>query len=157
MTNLLPALTLGAISGMRSMMALAFVSDRAEDEKDHDPNPNPALTFLTEPRTVALLKIAAMGELLVDKLPFAPARTDVAPLLGRMVMGGLVGAAISKDKWLQGGAVGAVGALVTAYTAYHIRKSLHDQQHIPDVILGVAEDALVVKATNTLVEHYDFA
>ena len=157
MTNLLPALGLGAVSGMRSMMALAFFSDHAEDKKDRNAAANPALNFLRSPRTAALLKIAAGGEILMDKLPFMPARTDAAPLIGRVVIGGLVGAAVSKDKWVQGGVVGALGALVTTYAMYYIRKSLHDEQHIPDVILGVAEDALVVKAANTIVEHYDVA
>jgi len=157
MTNLLPALGLGAVSGMRSMVALAFFSDRAEDKKGHDYASNPALNFLRSPRTVAFLKIAAGGEMLMDKLPFMPARTDAAPLLGRVVIGGLVGAAVSKDKWMQGSVVGALGALVTTYVMYYIRKTLHEEQHIPDVILGVAEDALVVKAANTIVEYYDVA
>jgi len=156
MTNLLPAFGLGAISGMRSMMALAFFSDHAEDE-NHGSKANPALNFLRSPRTVALLKIAAGGEILMDKLPFTPARTDAAPLIGRMVMGGIAGAAVSKKQWMQGAVVGALGALVTTYAMYHLRKSLHDDQHIPDVILGVAEDALVVTAANTIVEHYDVA
>jgi uncharacterized membrane protein len=153
--NLLPALGLGAVTGMRSMMGLAFFSDRAEEDKtNHD---NPAMQFLSSPRTAALLKIFAMGEVLMDKLPFTPDRTDAAPLIGRVVLGGLVGAAVSKDNWIQGGAVGAIGALAATYAAHYIRKSLHDEQHIPDVLLGVAEDALVVGAANSIVEHYELA
>src|SRR5262249_52404157 len=101
--NLLPAFGLGAITGMRSMMALAFVSDHAEKEKHH--NDNPALHFLTLPQTATALKVMAAGEVVVDKMPFTPNRTDAAPLIGRVILGGLVGAAISKDKWIQGGAV----------------------------------------------------
>ena len=37
--NLLPAFGLGAMTGMRSMMALAFVSDHAEKEKRQKANP----------------------------------------------------------------------------------------------------------------------
>ena len=153
--NLFPAFGLGAITGMRSMMALAFVSDHAEKEKHR--NDNPALNFLTHPQTVNALKVMAAGEVIMDKMPFTPNRTDAAPLIGRVVLGGLVGAAISKDKWIQGGLVGALGALLATYTAYYIRKTLHDNQHIPNVVLGVAEDAFVAKAANTLVERYELA
>lgn len=155
MTNLLPALGLGAVTGMRSMMALAFFSDRAEEDKGE--RDNPALNFLRTPRTVALLKIFAAGEVIMDKMPFTPARTDLAPLMGRVVLGGLVGAAVSKDKWIQGGVVGALGALAASYVAYYIRKSLHDEQHIPDLLLGMAEDALVAKTANSIVAHYEIA
>jgi len=132
--NLLPALGLGAVTGMRSMMGLAFFSDRAEEDKtNHD---NPAMQFLSSPRTAALLKIFAMGEVLMDKLPFTPDRTDAAPLIGRVVLGGLVGAAVSKDNWIQGGAVGAIGALAATYAAHYISKSLHDYMIYGPVYVG---------------------
>ena len=152
--NLFPAFGLGAITGMRSMMALAFVSDQAKKEKHR--NDNPALNFLTQPQVTTALKAMAAGEVIMDKMPFTPNRTDAAPLIGRLVLGGLVGAAISKDKWIQGGVVGALGALLATYTAFYIRKTLHDR-HIPNVVLGVAEDAIVAKAADTLVERYELA
>jgi uncharacterized membrane protein len=150
--NLLPAFGLGAVTGIRSMMGLAFFSDHADEMKDES---NPALDFLKRPRVAALLKIMAAGEVVMDKLPFIPARTEVAPLIGRIVIGGLVGAAISKEKWIQGGAVGAVGALASTYAITYLRKTLHDDRHIPDVVLGVAEDALVVKASDAIVAQYE--
>jgi uncharacterized membrane protein len=153
--NLLPALGLGAVTGMRSMVALAFLSDRAEETKSRQDNP--ALNFLKTPHTAALLKIMAAGEVLMDKLPTTPDRTDVAPLIGRLVLGGLVGAAVSKDNWIQGGAVGAIGALATTYAAHYVRKSLHDEQQIPDVVLGVVEDTIAATAANSIVEHYEIA
>ena len=153
--NLFPAFGLGAMTGMRSMMALAFVSDHAEKEKRQ--KANPALHILTLPQTVTALKFMAAGEVIMDKTPFAPNRTDAVPLIGRLVLGGLVGAAVSKDKWIQGGAVGALGALAATYAAYYIRKTLHDDQHIPNVLLGVAADAIVAQAANRMVEHYQVA
>ena len=150
--NLIPAFGLGAVTGIRSMMGLAFFSDHADEMKDES---NPALDFLKRPRVAALLKIMAAGEVVMDKLPFIPARTEAAPLIGRVVMGGLVGAAISKDKWIQGGVVGAGGALGATYAITYLRKILHDDRHIPNVVLGIAEDALVVKAADAIVSNYE--
>src|SRR5258705_11768734 len=119
--NLLPAYVLCYVTGILIMMPLALFSNRAEEEKRQ--KDNPALNFLTKPQTVEILKVLAAGEVIMDKMPFAPDRTDALPLIGRLVLGGLVGAAVSKDKCIQGGAVGALGALVATYAAYCIRKT----------------------------------
>jgi uncharacterized membrane protein len=86
-----------------------------------------------------------------------PARTDLVPLMGRAALGALVGAAVSKDKWIQGGVVGAIGAMASAYAAYHIRKALHDDRHIPNVVLGMVEDAIVLKAADAIVQQYEMS
>lgn len=148
----LPAFGLGLVTGLRSMMGLAFFSDRAEDKAVHK-NDNPALALLKRPETAAALKFMAAGELLMDKMPFAPARTEVAPLMGRVVVGAFVGAAISKKEWIQGAAVGAAGALVSTYVAYVIRKTLHEEAHIPNIVLGVVEDVIVVNAANRIMNE----
>ncbi len=155
--NLLPAFGLGAVTGIRSMMGLAFFSDHAKDEKKswQGKDSNPALDLLKNPQVANLVKMMAAGEVVMDKLPLIPARTSAAPLIGRVVMGGLVGAAISKNKWIQGAAAGAVGALVATYAITYLRKTLHEDRHIPNVVLGIAEDALVVNAANAIVAHYE--
>lgn len=150
--NLLPAFGLGLISGLRSMMGLAFFSDRAEEKSTHKSD-NPALALLKRPETAAALKFMAAGEVLMDKMPFTPARTDLVPLMGRLAMGAFVGAAISKKDWAQGAAVGAAGALVATYTAYIIRKTLNEEAHIPNLVLGVVEDVVVVKAADSIMNR----
>ncbi|MCA0457989.1 MAG: DUF4126 family protein [Chloroflexi bacterium] len=150
--NFLPAFGLGLVSGLRSMMGLAFFSDRAEAKTTHK-NDNPALALLKRPETAAALKFMAAGEVIMDKMPFMPARTEAVPLMGRLAMGAFVGAAISKKEWIQGAAAGAAGALVASYAAYSIRKLLHDEAHIPNVVLGIAEDAVVVKAADAIMNR----
>ncbi len=150
--NLLPAFGLGAVTGIRSMVGLALFSDHADEEREKH---NPALRLLKMPQAAPILKVMAAGEVVMDKMPFAPDRTDAGPLIGRVVLGALVGAAISKDKWLQGGAVGALGALVSTYTFFHLRKALHDDRHIPNVVLGMVEDAIVLKVANTIVQQHE--
>ncbi len=148
--NLLPAFGLGVVTGIRSMVGLAFFSDHANEE--HSKN-NPALKLLKMPQAAPILNTMAAGEVVMDKMPFMPNRTDAAPLLGRMAMGGLVGAAISKDNWVQGAVAGAVGALLSAYAIFHIRKALHEDRHIPNVVLGMVEDAIVLRMADAIVDY----
>ncbi len=148
----LPAFGLGFVSGLRSMMGLAFFSDRAEEHAVQSSD-NPALALLKRPETAAALKFMAAGEVLMDKMPFMPARTDLLPLMGRLTMGAFVGAAISKKDWAQGAAVGAVGALTATYAAYIIRKTLNEEAHIPNLVLGVVEDVIVVNAANRIMNE----
>ena len=159
MTNFLPALGLGAISGVRSMMGLAFFTNQTSGKSDKKRKQaaaeNPAMNLLNMPQTATVLKVMAAGEMVMDKMPFIPARTDAVPLLGRVAMGGLVGAAVSKDKWIQGGIVGALGALVATFVVTYLRKTLNEEVHIPNVVLGIAEDALVTNAANAIVHHYE--
>ena len=152
--SLLAAFGLGAVTGVRSMIGLAFFSDHANEDKEKN---NPALTLLKLPQAAPIIKMMAAGEVVMDKLPFAPDRTDFGPLVGRAAIGALVGAAISKDKWIQGGVVGALGAIAAAYAAYHLRKALHDDRHVPNVVLGMVEDAIVMKVANTIVQQHEMS
>ncbi len=150
--SLRAAFGLGAVTGMRSMMGLAVFSNHANQEKSSD---NPVLKLLKRPEAAAVLKLMATGEVVMDKMPFTPDRVALQPLIGRMVLGGLVGAAAAKHDWIKGGAAGALGALSAAYASYYIRKALHDDRHIPNVVLGIVEDAVVVKLANTVVQNYE--
>ncbi len=152
--SLLAAFGLGAVTGVRSMIGLAFFSDHANEDKQKN---NPALTLLKMPQAAPIIKLMAAGEVVMDKMPFAPDRTAAGPLIGRAVLGALVGAAISKDKWVQGGIVGALGAIVAAYIAYHLRKTLHDDRHIPNVVLGMVEDAVVLKVADAIVQQHEMS
>ncbi len=146
--NLLPILGLGALSGLRSMTALAFLSDQASKDS-YDGSLLQIL--LKQPQTALLLKMMAVGEMVMDKTPFVPSRLQAIPLVGRAVCGGFVGAAISKKQPLQGACVGALAAIAGSYGAYYARKTLHDEVNIPDPLLGVVEDTIVVFASRALI------
>jgi len=152
--SLLSAFGLGAVTGVRSMVGLAFFSDHANEDREKN---NPALNLLQMPQAAPILKVMAAGEVVMDKMPFAPDRTAAGPLIGRAVLGALVGAAISKDKWVQGGIAGAVGAVVSAYTIYHLRKALHNDRHIPNMVLGMVEDAVVMKVADAIVQQHEMS
>ncbi|MGH9310283.1 MAG: DUF4126 domain-containing protein, partial [Vicinamibacterales bacterium] len=68
---------LGAVSGSRSMLAPALVA------RAHHASP-----------AAPILALLAGGEMMADKMPFIPSRTDALPLAGRIVSGALAGAAV---------------------------------------------------------------
>jgi uncharacterized membrane protein len=91
--------------------------------------------------------MAAVGELIADKLPIVPSRIEPGPLLGRLAFGALAGAMIAKEEGrspVAGGAVGASGAGIGAYSAFHIRRLLHEETGVPDPVLGALEDVIAI-------------
>ncbi len=140
----LQAACLGVIAGMRSMGTPALVSDRLAR------TPSPALErsplrWLGTDRAATITKFLAAGEIVGDKLPFTPSRIAPGPLFGRVLSGGLSGAAlcVADGKRAEVGAViGVAGAVAGAYGFYHLRRTLGQKLPIPDPILGAAEDVL---------------
>ncbi|MBX6364132.1 MAG: DUF4126 domain-containing protein [Gemmatimonadetes bacterium] len=90
------------------------------------------------------LRVAALGELVVDKLPGVPARTDPLPLLGRAATGALCGLAVAGELGVDAlapAAAGAGAAVAAAFAAYHLRRGA--DRALPDAVVGLAEDGLV--------------
>lgn len=139
---------MGLITGARSLSGLAMVSDKLGQPKSR-------LVFFRNPKfpgTIRVLKVLAIAEMAGDKFPFAPNRTDLGPLLGRAVAGGLVGALMFREfgkggrsgYWL-GAATGSLGAVAGAYAAYGLRHWAGGKRFVPDFLLGLLEDAAVTR------------
>src|SRR5690554_6569809 len=84
------ALGMGAVSGMRSLSGIAFLSHRLSDDS-FGRRVGKVASLLKSKRVSRLLTALAAGEMATDKLPVVPARTEVAPLLGRAALGALAG------------------------------------------------------------------
>lgn len=141
----LRALGLGAISGLRSASGPAFVS-RAAAQGNMDLG-GTRLAFLSSPLLAKALTVMQLGETIGDKLPFVPSRTNIMPLVGRAVSGGLVGAAayVAADRRaLAGVLLGSSAAVTTAFAGEGLRGILVGQTKLPDPIIAGAEDALVL-------------
>lgn len=139
------ALGLGAISGLRSASGPAFVS-RAAARGEMDLGGS-RLAFLGSPLLAKALTVMQLGETVGDKLPFVPSRTNISPLFGRAVSGGLVGAAayVAADRRaLPGVLLGSCAALASAFVGEGLRALLVAQTRIPDPVVAGAEDALVL-------------
>lgn len=143
--NALQAIGLGAISGLRSASGPAFVSRAASHgELNLD---GTFLSFLGSPRLSKALLVAALGEAVGDKLPMTPGRTSLPPLLGRAASGGLVGAALFVSQGRSaaaGAALGSPTAVAAAFAGEGLRALLGQKAGLPDPVVALAEDAIVL-------------
>src|SRR5204863_70643 len=76
------------------------------------------LSFMGSTPAVAILSVLAVGELVADKLPMIPKRIAPAPLMARVVTGGLCGACLCaavEKSLLAGTLLGGIGGIVGAF------------------------------------------
>jgi len=141
----LPTVGMGAIAGMRSMAAPALVSDyftRTRPAQRGTP-----VQFLTSPRVATVLKLLAVGELVADKTPQIPARTNWPSLLGRCLSGAVAGAALyagSGRHAIPGALLGGTVAALSTFGSYHLRQYAGRRFKLPDPLVGLIEDAIVI-------------
>jgi uncharacterized membrane protein len=140
----LQALGLGAIAGMRSMAAPAILSHYLS----HDPAGSlydTKLRYLQRPLVATGLKLLAGLEVLGDKLPTTPDRTSPPQVTARLLSGAVVGATVAganKESKAVGALLGMAGALAATYGFYYLRKKLGQKSGLPNLALGLMEDAL---------------
>jgi uncharacterized membrane protein len=139
----IPTILLAAATGARSMTGLAVTTRTATTTEPSIPPPQPA-RFLATPGVAAAAAALAVVELVADKLPGIPNRTDPLPLVGRIIAGGVIGASIAavagRDR-VDGAAVGAVAALIGAQLSFQLRREL--AEWLPDTLAAVVEDTVV--------------
>ncbi len=115
------------------------------------------LSFLGSTVTVAIVTLLAIGEIIADKLPTTPSRTSAFPLIGRILTGGLCGAAIcaaGNATIAMGAAVGAVGGVIGAYAGYFVRHWLVQSAILPDRVVAVAEDLIAIGGGLLIVSRF---
>jgi uncharacterized membrane protein len=137
---------IGLIAGMRSALAPAIVSYILSRNKSKEIEKSP-IAFIQSGTSATILKVLAAGELVGDKLPFAPARTELLGLGGRCASGGLSGGALAmsngKNKWM-GAAMGIAAAVASTYACYYLRKGIVKHLGVNDPIIGAVEDMLAI-------------
>ena len=125
---------MGAVCGLRTFTGPAIVAEGAGRN--------------------ALMLLAA-GELIADKLPFMPNRTDAPGLAARFISGAFCGVAItgrracprSRSERILSGIVGGTAALAAAYAGYQYRKHVK----LPPLAAALLEDAVAVGAGSAIV------
>jgi uncharacterized membrane protein len=136
---------LGVSTGLRSFTPMAVTAWFARMGKL--PVAGTWASWVGHPACVGLFTAAALGEYISDKLPNTPNRTAPVPLIGRLVLGGLVGAILATAfrRPLAGGiALGVVGALAGSYGGFAARRGLTKGVGLPDLPVAIAGDAAAV-------------
>lgn len=138
--NLWAAAAFGALSGGRSAMGPALIA--VEKQQRAGRKGGARATRLG--RVSNLLKLVAAAELIADKLPFTPRRTQAISVVARAVSGGAVGAAMSPRQRAAGAALGASAAVAGAFALHRLRTVLTSRLRVPNALAGALEDALIV-------------
>lgn len=95
------------------------------------------------------LALAALGEMVFDKIPFAPSRDTLVPLLVRGLAGAWVASKMAErepgeqDPWAV--PLGAAVAMGVAVAAPKIRKTVGYTTGISQPVLGLIEDYIALK------------
>ena len=146
--------SIGIIAGLRSLTAPALVSWATRlGWLDLSGS---WLSFLSSRAAVLILSLLAVGELIADKLPKTPNRTDLGPLLFRAITGGFSSMAICASAHQSpgiGAMLGVLGGIAGAFAGYEIRHRLVGTFGLPDIGVAVAEDVFAIGGGLLIVSH----
>lgn len=152
---LILAFAIGVIAGLRSMTAPAVVSWAAHlkwlDLQQSQ------LAFLGSTAALYILSAAAIVEIVVDKLPKTPRRTELLGLIARFALGGLSGAALcaaANQSLVVGAVLGGVGGVAGGFAGYSVRTRLVKALNVPDTVVALLEDAVAIGGGFLLVSRF---
>jgi uncharacterized membrane protein len=140
------ALALGAVAGMRSMLAPTMTSRALAKRPDANNADEPARTLAAQQTRYWLIPLA-VGELVGDKLPFAPDRTISASMMVRAVSGGMTAAVLAsarRQPILLPALAGATAACVSAKVGASLRSRYASFGPFTNAALGITEDCLAL-------------
>jgi len=146
--NIKQTIILATVAGSRAMMAPALLclslyrrpSKLLADTK---------CAFLQSGICTGVMALAAIGELVGDKLPETPNRTNIGGVIGRGISGAIAGGTIykiNKGNTLTGAVLGAAVAVGATYASFYLRKKLGKHFKLNDPIVGGVEDILAISA-----------
>ena len=148
------AFLIGCVCGLRSMTAPAVIAWGAHLGWLH--LDGGLFGFFANKITLIVFSLFAVGELVADKLPFIPARTEIGPLAVRAIFGGLCGAALcvaGHASLVAGSILGALGGAAGAFAGYAYRHRLAGKVPRPGVSAAL-EDVVAVGGGFLIVSRF---
>ncbi len=140
---------LGAAAGLRTLTPAATMAARLSRRSRQKPTGRLRIRsqgrLRIPPQLAAFLALAAIGELVVDKLPSIPPRTTPASLLGRVGSGAFLGALLCLTRHanlIAGAALGGTAAAAASFAGYHSRRLLTTKLPLRDTGVALVEDLL---------------
>ena len=146
---------LGFLNGLRTLTPVAVLCWGAHWHWfgfDHS-----LFAFLGNPISLWVFTLLAVGELIADKLPKTPARTEPVGIIGRCIFGAGSAAALTTlagAPLALGIIVGALGALGGTYIGYLARRGLTVQAGIPDLPIALLEDVVAIGGAFFVVSRF---
>jgi uncharacterized membrane protein len=146
-SNLVLALAfgIGVVAGLRGLTAPAVVCWAAHLHWINLQGTH--LSFMGTMITLVIFTLAAVAEIVNDKMPKTGPRTAPPSVVIRMITGGLAAATLSVgaggSPWV-GALLGVVGALVGTFGGYQVRTKTVKALHSPDWPIALIEDAIAV-------------
>jgi uncharacterized membrane protein len=146
-SNLIFALAfgIGVVAGLRALTAPAVVCWAAHLHWINLQGTH--LAFMGTIFAVVIFTLAAIGEIVNDKLPKTPPRTATPSLVIRMFLGAFAAATLSVGiggSLSIGALLGIIGALVGTFGGYYVRKGIVKALRSPDWPIALLEDAIAV-------------
>jgi uncharacterized membrane protein len=107
--------------------------------------------------SVLIFSLVAAVELVVDKLPSTPGRTQPPGLIARIVTGGLTGACVAVaggQAAIAGALLGVAGGVVGCFGGYQARKALVKTLGKPDIYVALIEDVIAIGGSLLVVSRF---
>lgn len=151
---LLFAFIIGLLVGMRSLTPPAVTAGATHLGRLKVAS---ALSWIGRAPVAAIFILAALVELVADKLPAKADRTEPLGIVARTVMGGLTGACVASAGGaglISGAALGILGGLAGAFGGYQMRTRLVKALGIPDYVIALAEDLMAIGGSVWVVTRF---
>ena len=139
------------------MMAPAVLSHKLSRTMPAS-EPHSAIEYAANPTTATVLKVLAGAELIGDKVPGAPNRTEMPAFGMRILSGGVCGALLNEAEGqpvAHGAVAGGFGAVVGSFVFLRLRLWIDEEFGLPDPVVALAEDALTIAAGWLLADSVD--
>lgn len=154
-TVFLLAALMGVVCGLRSLTGPALVCWGAHFGWLNLTGSH--LAFLASALALVIFTVLAIFELIGDKSSKIPRRTLPGPLIWRLVVGALCGAAFAIAGGVSLGVccvLGTLGALIGAYAGYWARHALTAEGRLRDFPVALVEDLIAIGGGLFLVSRF---